>query len=74
MSEYRTGDVVKLLRKEANLKQEEFAKLIGMKQSNISTVETNKSDISMTRFFKMCRLVNIKPHEILEKVSKKQIK
>lgn len=45
--------LIKDIRKEAGLTQKELAEKSGMKESYISRIENNKSDIQLSSFFKL---------------------
>jgi DNA-binding XRE family transcriptional regulator len=53
---FRLGIMLKEARKEAKLTQEDLAKKTGTKKSYISRIETGKSDIQLSTFYKLVEL------------------
>lgn len=53
---FRMGAMLKEARKEAKMTQEELALKTGTKKSYISRIETGKSDIQLSTFFKLIEL------------------
>jgi len=50
---FRLGMMLQEARKEAKLTQEELAKRTGTKKNYISRIETGKSDIQLSTFYKL---------------------
>jgi len=50
---FRLGVMLKEARKEAKLTQEQLAEKTGTKKSYISRIETGKSDIQLSTFYKL---------------------
>jgi transcriptional regulator with XRE-family HTH domain len=50
------GAILKQARKEANLTQEELAIKTGTKKSYISRIETGKSDIQLSTFYRLIEI------------------
>jgi transcriptional regulator with XRE-family HTH domain len=55
----KSGKFIKELRKQTGLTQKQFAKKVGVNQANISAIENNKYDISLSKFYEWCNLLNI---------------
>lgn len=53
---FRLGVMLKEARKEANLTQEQLAEKTGTKKSYISRIETGKSDIQLSTFYKLIEI------------------
>jgi DNA-binding XRE family transcriptional regulator len=53
---FRLGAMLKQARKEANLTQEELAIKTGTKKSYISRIETGKSDIQLSTFYRLIEI------------------
>jgi len=53
---FRLGIMLKEARKEAKLTQEELAERTGTKKSYISRIETGKSDIQLSTFYKLIEI------------------
>ena len=53
---FRLGVMLKEARKEAKLTQEELAERTGTKKSYISRIETGKSDIQLSTFYKLIEI------------------
>ncbi len=53
---FRLGVMLQEARKEAKLTQEELAKKTGTKKSYISRIETGKSDIQLSTFYRLIEL------------------
>lgn len=53
---FRLGAMLKEARKEANLTQEQLAEKTGTKKSYISRIETGKSDIQLSTFYKLIEI------------------
>jgi len=53
---FRLGTMLKEARKEAKLTQEELAERTGTKKSYISRIETGKSDIQLSTFYKLIEI------------------
>ncbi|MGA2822287.1 MAG: helix-turn-helix transcriptional regulator [Bacteroidales bacterium] len=50
------GELLKDARKEANLTQEELADMTGTKKSYISRIESGKSEIQLSTFYRIIKL------------------
>jgi len=53
---FRLGAMLREARKEANLTQEQLAEKTGTKKSYISRIETGKSDIQLSTFYKLIEI------------------
>jgi ribosome-binding protein aMBF1 (putative translation factor) len=53
---FRLGELLKEARKEANLTQEELADKTGTKKSYISRIESGKSEIQLSTFYRIIKL------------------
>jgi len=53
---FRLGTMLKEARKEAKLTQEELAQKTGTKKSYISRIETGKSDIQLSTFYRLIEI------------------
>ena len=53
---FRLGVLLKEARKEANLTQEELAQKTGTKKSYISRIESGKSEIQLSTFYRILKL------------------
>jgi ribosome-binding protein aMBF1 (putative translation factor) len=53
---FRLGVMLKEARKEANITQEELAKKTGTKKSYISRIESGKSDIQISTYYKLIEI------------------
>ena len=53
---FRLGVLLKEARKEANLTQEELAEKTGTKKSYISRIESGKSEIQLSTFYRILKL------------------
>jgi len=53
---YRIGVMLQEVRKEAKLTQEQLAEKTGTKKSYISRIETGKSDIQLSTFYKLIEI------------------
>jgi DNA-binding XRE family transcriptional regulator len=53
---FRLGIMLKEARKDARLTQEQLAKKTGTKKSYISRIETGKSDIQLSTFYKLIEI------------------
>ncbi len=53
---FRLGEMLKEARKEARLTQKELAEKTGTKKSYISRIETGKSDIQLSTFFRIIEI------------------
>lgn len=53
---FRLGVMLKEARKEAKMTQEELAERTGTKKSYISRIETGKSDIQLSTFYKLIEI------------------
>lgn len=64
----KSGKYVKALRKKSGLTQINFAAKLGIAQSNVSELELDKRDISLSKFIQYCNILGIKDYnEILLK-------
>ncbi len=59
------GKVVKILREWQNLTQEDFVKMTGMTQSNISSIESGASNIGRDRAIILAKALKVHPAVIL---------
>lgn len=55
-----SGKYIKKLRKEVGLTQDQFAKKVGIAQANVSDLERNKYDITLSKFIDFCKKLNFK--------------
>jgi ribosome-binding protein aMBF1 (putative translation factor) len=53
---FRLGVLLKEARKEANLTQEELAQKTGTKKSYISRIESGKSEIQLSTFYRILKI------------------
>ena len=53
---FRLGAMLKEARKDAKLTQEELAKKTGTKKSYISRIETGKSDIQLSTYYRLIEI------------------
>jgi HTH-type transcriptional regulator/antitoxin HipB len=53
---FRLGELLKEARKEAHLTQEELAQKTGTKKSYISRIESGKSEIQLSTFYRILKL------------------
>lgn len=60
-----TASRVKAKREEANLKQEELAKMLGISTSAYSRLETGESEISLNKLEKIANALNLKPSDFI---------
>lgn len=57
LTKEKSGKYVKKLRKELGLTQKEMAEIVGILPSNISDLENNRYDISLSKFVHWCNLL-----------------
>lgn len=57
-----SGKYIKKLRKECGLTQKEFAEKIGIAQANVSDLERNVYDITLSKFIGYCKVLNYKDY------------
>lgn len=55
------GEYLKKYRLSKNLKQEEMAKLLGMRQCNYSRLENNKLKIGIVMIDRIAKLLDVEP-------------
>ena len=55
-------------RNEADIRQEEAAKTIGITQSHYSRKEKGKRPMTIREFLTLCNAIGIKPSEILKEI------
>ena len=53
---FRLGELLKEARKDANLTQEELAQKSGTKKSYISRIESGKSEIQLSTFYRILKI------------------
>ena len=53
---FRLGELLKEARKQANLTQEELAEKSGTKNSYISRIESGKSEIQLSTFYRILKI------------------
>jgi transcriptional regulator with XRE-family HTH domain len=64
-SKIKSGKYMKALRKESGLSQTQLGNKIGISQGNISDIENNKYDISLSKFCEWCSILEIKDYNKL---------
>lgn len=57
---------LKQLRKEKNIKQDDFLAVDGISRSTIAMVETAKTDITLSKLKIIADVLNIKPKDLLD--------
>ncbi len=60
------GDKVKRLRHEKGLTQKELAKIVGISESTIKMIETNKNNPSLELLPKLANALEVDPAELLK--------
>ncbi|WP_254884154.1 helix-turn-helix domain-containing protein [Aquimarina sp. TRL1] len=55
-----SGKYIKRLRKEVGLTQKQFAEKVGIAQGNVSDLERNKYDITLSKFIGFCKKLKFK--------------
>lgn len=57
---------LKVLRKQRNIKQDEFLAIDGISRSTIAMVETGKTDITLSKIKIIADVLNVKPKDLLD--------
>lgn len=57
---------LKVLRKQRNIKQDEFLAIEGISRSTIAMVETGKTDITLSKIKIIADVLNVKPKDLLD--------
>lgn len=60
------GDLVKKIRKQRNLTQEELGEIIGVQKAQISKIETNMKSVRIDTFLKVLEALKAKAKIIIE--------
>lgn len=59
------GKRIKIRRKELNIKQNEFAELLGISNNHMSSIETGRQKPSMDTFIGICEELRVTPDYLL---------
>ena len=58
-NDYKTNEVMKIIREWTTLSQHEFAKEIGRSRNGINNIENNRNRIYLNDFLDICKKFNI---------------
>ncbi len=58
----KSGKFIKQLRKETGLTQTKFGEAINLSQGNVSDIEKNRYDVTLSKFIKWCEVFEIKDY------------
>ena len=59
------GDKLRALREEVHMEQAIVAKVLGVRRSAISEIESGKRDVSAIELADLCKLYRISPNDLL---------
>lgn len=62
----KLGNKIRYERMKRNLSQEDLAELIGLTAPSISTLESGKSNIRFTNFYKIVKALNLNLSDLLD--------
>ncbi len=64
-------DILRVRRLELRLSQEELALRAGTYKNAIYLLEKGKKQLSLSLFFELCKILDLKPWDVLKKASEK---